>query len=61
MAVVAGARWPRLWKPVSKALSYSAVTGLLAEVRASTQESDKAPDSAVQQAPDASLRQMKAG
>lgn len=33
LAVVAGQRWPRAWKPVSKALSYSALTGLLSEVK----------------------------
>jgi uncharacterized protein DUF1360 len=32
-AVVAGQRWPRMWKPLSKALSYSALTGLLGEVK----------------------------
>ena len=61
MAVVVGSRWPRLWKPVSKALSYSAVTGLLAEARANAQESDEAPDQSVEQAPDASLRQVRVG
>lgn len=33
LAVLVGARWPRAWKPVSKALSYSALTGLLSEVK----------------------------
>lgn len=32
-AVLVGQRWPRVWKPVSKALSYSALTGLLSEVK----------------------------
>lgn len=32
-AVLAGHRWPRMWKPLSKALSYSALTGLLSEVK----------------------------
>lgn len=32
-AVLAGLRWPRAWKPLSKALSYSALTGLLSEVK----------------------------
>ena len=33
LAVVVGQRWPRVWKPLSKALSYSALTGLLSEVK----------------------------
>lgn len=59
LAVLVGARWPRVWKPMSKALAYSAVTGLLAEARAGAQEPDEAPDSEVEEAPDASLRQLK--
>ncbi len=59
-AVLAGARWPRMWKPVSKALSYSAMTGLLAEGRANAQEPEQAPDQQVE-APDASLHQLKSG
>ena len=60
LAVIAGSRWPRLWKPLSKALSYSALTGLLAEARASAQEDEPAaepPD--VIEAPDAHLRPLK--
>jgi hypothetical protein len=60
LAVVVGGRWPRLWKPFSKALSYSAVTGLLAEARSNAQEPDEPPDAQVE-APDTSLRQIKSG
>jgi hypothetical protein len=59
LAVVAGTKWPRMWKPFSKALSYSAMTGLLAEARANAQEPDEPPDEQVEEAPDASLRQLK--
>lgn len=61
LAVLAGARWPRAWKPLSKALSYSAMTGLLAEARANSQEPEEAPDSddAKLAAPDADLRHLK--
>lgn len=31
LAVAAGMKWPRVWRPVAKALSYSALTGLLSE------------------------------
>lgn len=58
LAVLAGARWPRMWKPVSKALSYSALTGLMAEARASAQD-DSADETEQIQAPDADLRQLK--
>lgn len=61
LAVLVGARWPRLWKPLSKALSYSAVTGLLAETRSSVQEPEQPPDKQVEDAPDASLRPLKSG
>lgn len=59
LAVFAGARWPRAWKPVSKALSYSALTGLLAEARASAQEDDPVEVADTIEAPDADVHQMK--
>lgn len=31
LAVAAGMKWPRVWRPVAKALSFSALTGLLSE------------------------------
>jgi len=40
IAVVARKKWPRAWSPVAKALTFSAVTGFLAEGRAQVAEAN---------------------
>ncbi|MDQ3481583.1 MAG: DUF1360 domain-containing protein [Actinomycetota bacterium] len=41
IAVVARKKWPRAWGPVAKALTFSALTGLLAEGRAELAKPDE--------------------
>lgn len=41
VAVLAQMRYPRIWRPVAKALAFSALTGLLSEKRAEVQASDE--------------------
>ncbi len=41
VAVVARKKWPRTWGPVAKALTFSAMTGLLAEKRAELAKPDE--------------------
>ncbi|MBA2444360.1 MAG: DUF1360 domain-containing protein [Nocardioidaceae bacterium] len=41
VAVVARKKWPRAWGPVAKALTFSAMTGLLAEKRAELAKPDE--------------------
>lgn len=38
VAVAGRKRWPRLWGPVAKGLTFSALTGLMAESRTRAQE-----------------------
>ncbi len=40
VAVIARQRWPRAWGPMARILTFSAMTGLLAEAR--TRATDKA-------------------
>lgn len=41
VAVLARRKWPRAWAPVAKALTFSAMTGLLAEKRAEMAKPDE--------------------